>query len=81
MVGWLVRYFIRRFESFNPAILGSLISVVLGGAAIRFLESDPNVWWFYPIGLLLGFVLYSLVVWLLVGQRGYGALFGSKRKP
>jgi hypothetical protein len=48
VIGWLVRYFIRRFDKFNPQVLGSVISIVAGGAVVRFLEADPKVWWFYP---------------------------------
>lgn len=61
VIGWLVRYFIRRFDKFGPMVLGSLLSIVLGGTAITFLETDKTVWWFYPIGLLLGFVIYHIV--------------------
>ena len=58
VIGWLVRYFIRRFTKFTPMVFGSLVSIVLGGATIKFLDADKTVWWFYPIGLLIGFVLY-----------------------
>src|ERR1051325_549006 len=61
VIGWLVRFFIRRFDKFNPQVLGSVISIVAGGAVVRFLETDSTVWWFYPIGLFLGFVLYTAV--------------------
>jgi hypothetical protein len=61
VIGWLVRYFIRRFNTFGPMVLGSLISIVLGGTVIKFLDADKRVWWFYPIGLLGGFVIYHLV--------------------
>lgn len=63
VVAFLVRYFIRRFKAFGPKTLGAVISVMLGGAAIKFLESDKTVWWFYPIGLLAGFVLYAILGW------------------
>jgi hypothetical protein len=62
VIGWLVRYFIRRFDRFGPAALGSVISIILGGAAVKFLEADRSVWWFYPIGLFVGFVIYQLIV-------------------
>jgi len=61
VIGWLVRYFIRRFDKFGPMVLGSLVSIIFGGAVIKFLEADRSVWWFYPIGLLLGFVIYHVV--------------------
>ena|ERR1035437_1004493 len=60
VVGWLVRYFIRRFEKFTPAALTTVIGVVAGGAAVKFLSVDLTVCWFYPIGLLVGFVVYHI---------------------
>jgi uncharacterized membrane protein len=74
VVGWLVRYFIRRFKSFTPKVLGSVVTAAIGGAVIRFLEHDTNVWWFYPIGLLLGFVVYSIVA-VSVGAPMEGVLY------
>jgi hypothetical protein len=80
VIGWLVRYFIRRFDKFNPQVLGSVISIVAGGAVVRFIGADPNVWWFYPIGLFAGFVLYTLVA-ILVAKKfpAEGVLFGRTR--
>jgi uncharacterized membrane protein YfcA len=64
VVGLLVRYFIRRFKTFGPAALGSVISIIVGGAVIKFLEADTTVFWFYPIGLLAGFLIYfALAIW------------------
>jgi len=62
VVGFLVRYFMRRFDKYGPAALGSVLSIILGGAAVKYLQEDKTVWWFYPIGLLLGFIVYQLVV-------------------
>lgn len=70
VVGWLVRYFIRRFKSFTPQALGFVISIIAGGAIIKFLEADKTVWWFYPIGLLLGFILYTIVAILISRKNG-----------
>jgi uncharacterized membrane protein YfcA len=72
VIGWLVRYFIRRFDKFGPMVLGSLVSIVFGGAAIKFLEADKTVWWFYPIGLLLGFVIYHVVAARQLANRPGG---------
>lgn len=73
-IGWLVRYFIRRFDKFGPKVVGSAISIILGGAAIKFLEADKSVWWFYPIGLLLGFAIYQIIAIVhtsgVTGQAG-----------
>ena len=65
VMGWLVRYFIRRFESFNANAFGAIVGVVVGGVVVTFLEEDKSVWWFYPIGLFIGFVIYSVtVIWM-----------------
>jgi len=34
---------------------------MVGGAVIKFLEADRSTWWFYPIGLLIGFIAYQIV--------------------
>ncbi len=70
VVGWLARYFIRRFKSFTPQALGFVVSIIAGGAVIKFLEADKTVWWFYPIGLLLGFILYTIVAILISRKNG-----------
>jgi hypothetical protein len=69
VIGWLVRYFVGRFHSFTPKALASVVSVLLGGAVIGFLESDRSIWWFYPIGLLAGFLLYTLLALLFPGNK------------
>jgi hypothetical protein len=61
VIGWLVRFFIWRFKTFSPSVLSSVISILLGGAVTKFLSHDENVWWFYPIGLLIGFVVYQII--------------------
>lgn len=60
VIGWLVRYFIRRFGSFTPKALGSVVSVVAGGAAVRLLATNESAIWFYFMGLLLGFAVYHI---------------------
>jgi hypothetical protein len=69
VIGWLVRFFIWRFETFSPSVLSSVISILLGGGITRFLSADPNVWWFYPIGLLVGFVVYQVIATNEVRRR------------
>jgi hypothetical protein len=68
--GWLVRYCMRRFKKFSAATLTTIASVLVGGVAIKFLNSDPTVLWFYPIGLLIGFIVYSVVGYFAIRFGG-----------
>jgi hypothetical protein len=34
---------------------------MLGGAVVKFLDADPSVTFYYPIGLLIGFVVYTVL--------------------
>lgn len=61
VMGWLIRYFIRRFEKFDATVLASVVSVLIGGAAVHFIAADPTTQWFYPVGLLAGFAIYSIL--------------------
>lgn len=61
VMGWLVRYFIRRFEKFSPAAFSSVVSILVGGVVVKFLGTEQNILWFYPIGLLIGFVIYHVI--------------------
>ena len=76
-VGWLLRYVIRRFEKFTVRIFGSLLGVILGGAIVKFLSVDSTTIWYYPVGLLLGVLLYQLIVWITFGLK----LDGSTLEP
>jgi hypothetical protein len=86
VIGWLVRFFLFRMKTFVVKGLGSIVSVLVGGTAIRFLATDKTVWWFYPIGLLVGFVVYSVVGAVAVRNDGNGPDYGddsggSSQKP
>lgn len=60
VVGWLIRYFIRRFKRFTPQALTAVLSVVVGGSIVRLLTTNDLAIWFYFMGLLVGFILYHL---------------------
>ena len=66
VIGWLVRFFIWHFKQFSPSVLSAVVTVILGGAVAKYLgpTNDPNVWRFYPIGLLAGFVIYHVLATL-----------------
>jgi len=69
VIGWLVRYFIRRFDNYTPAVFGSLVSILLGSAVMKFLSADQTTWWFYPIGLLLDFIAYQIIAMVETTRR------------
>jgi uncharacterized membrane-anchored protein YhcB (DUF1043 family) len=80
VVGWLARYFLFRFQTFTPQIFGTTLSIVLGGIVIRFLTDLPDkvVVWCYPIGLLLGFVIYSLVAYFTPNDIAPGKTYRTR---
>lgn len=73
-IAWLTWYFVRRLEDHTPAGLVAIVGVVAGGTVVAFLDvgstaqgSTEHRWW-YPIGLVVGFVLYALINWIVTGQ-------------
>ena len=80
VVGWMVRYFIRRFTKFGPGALSSVLSIILGGAVLKFLSVDNVTIWFYPIGLLVGFVAYQVIVMMLIKGDGAASVDVAPKK-
>lgn len=66
-IGYLTWFFVRRLASFTTEALTAIVGVVVGGLVVNFLDDnvgdESGIWW-YPIGLLVGFVIYSLLQWL-----------------
>jgi hypothetical protein len=63
--------------------LGTIISIIAGGAVIKFLEAERSVWWFYPIGLLAGFAIYTVLALWALGTPSSNTRYpdsSSKRK-
>ena len=63
VIGWLVRFFLDRLRVFNVKALASIVSILVGGVVAHFLGADPfrvSVW-AYPIGLLIGILVYPLI--------------------
>jgi NhaP-type Na+/H+ or K+/H+ antiporter len=84
VVGWLVRYFIRRFKTYSPSILGSLLTVFLGGSILKLVSTGQDTFWFYSIGIFCGFVIYSLIAYICLrkgnklSKNGDGILYDNK---
>jgi|GEM_PF-6129130 chromate transport protein ChrA len=61
VVMWLVWYFVTRFKEFSVQVLSSLVAIVFAGVVLQFVQlADKTDFWYYPIGLLLGLVLYGI---------------------
>ena len=59
-VGYLAWYFVTRFTQFNFDALASVIGVLVGGAVVQFLGATGDARWAYPIGLVAGWLIYSV---------------------
>ncbi|MCP4370583.1 MAG: hypothetical protein GY797_21090 [Deltaproteobacteria bacterium] len=70
VVGFLVRYFVYRYDNFTPKALGATVSVLVGGSIAKFLTNSEDAFWFYPIGLLVGFIVWSVLAILWPNQEG-----------
>ncbi len=80
VIGYLVRYFIRRFKNFTPSALTTVVTLIAGGAAVKFFSSEQQPWavWLYPIGILMGlFYIRCSRSWRTncVGQRKLATLY------
>lgn len=65
VVAYICMYFIARFKEHTVTGLAGVVGVLLGGVVAKFLTENTtagvdNVWW-YPIGLLVGLVLWGTV--------------------
>lgn len=61
VVGYVLRYFMRRFKTFTPKGLVTVLGALGGGALFKFLAKSPGAPWWYFIGILAGFVAYTLI--------------------
>lgn len=63
LVGFLLRFFLRRFKSFTPRGFSTVLTAIAGGAAVKLLSDAPGAVSWYFIGLLGGFVMYSFLLY------------------
>jgi hypothetical protein len=63
-VACLAWFFIVRFRTYGAGALSAIITVVFGAVVLAFIEADAagrgDRWW-YPIGLLIGSVLFVIL--------------------
>jgi hypothetical protein len=63
VIMWIGYYFIDREQTFTAAEFGGFITAFFGGAILEIyttqLDSGTRfIFWFYPIGLFIGLVVY-----------------------
>jgi hypothetical protein len=83
VVGWLVRYFLFRFKEFNVQVLGSTLSLIAGGVVIglfNMIDPSKTVIWFYPIGVLIGITVYSIIAYLTGAPPEGGVYYVNEKK-
>jgi len=60
LVGWMILFFLRRFQNFTVDVFGGLLGAVFGGVILSFIQlADKTDLWFYPIGLVIGWIVYQ----------------------
>jgi hypothetical protein len=68
VIGYLVMYFLTRFTTYTPKVLGSLISVILGGTVVGFIgklgSNLKDVFAYYLIGVLIGVAVGIAFYWI-----------------
>ena len=84
-IGFMAWYFIKRFKEYTTDGLTAVIGVLIGGVVVTFLDWTPTAaasgaasatatvdvvhrWW-YPIGLLVGFLVWYTAEWKRLGYR------------
>jgi hypothetical protein len=74
-IAYLTWYFVSRYEKFTSEGLSAAVTVVAGGVVIAFLDAGlktedirPDAHWWYPIGLLVGFVVFE-VLYFIVNRK------------
>lgn len=85
VVGWLIFYFIRRYNKFTPAMLVATIAAILGGDGIsslatmgeRFGNRDFHLW--YILGVAAGFFLYGIYVLLVAIFHNRGRISDKEK--
>ena len=83
VICFISMFFIVRLKTHTVSALGAVLGVVLGGAVGKFLTANTHqqdaIWW-YPIGMVIGLVLWIAVRFLgalAVGMPGLGALLAK----
>lgn len=81
VVGYVVRYFIRRLEKFTVQALSGVVIVLLGGAAVQFFGDNRELLFVYAIGLFLGFIVLYTAIYVLFGGTVLASPEGITSEP
>jgi uncharacterized membrane protein len=71
VIGYLVIFFVTRFDTYSPKVLSALIGAILGSAVIGFLtklSGYKDAIWYYPVGLAIGVVVGIILYWIRHGS-------------
>lgn len=69
LIGILVAYFVEEAKVMSFGVLSSAIGVLAGGGVLAIFHlvgatKPMDEYWFYPVGLLLGFTIGTYLNWL-----------------
>lgn len=87
-VGYMIWYFVVRFakDKYTSDGLVAVVGVFAGGIVVQFLEkgSTPTQRWWYPIGLVIGWAVFSLfqfINWLATRNDSEDAKAARGKNP
>ena len=64
-----VKYYHKRMKGIvDIKTLSSLLAILFGGTVLNYIKMDQNAFWYYPIGLFVGLVLYIILALLCGGD-------------
>jgi hypothetical protein len=77
LVGYITyRTLARTTDSASISDLAAVISAVGGGAVTAIARPGTNLFGWYAIALLIGFVVYGLIYWALNGHEEFAKVMG-----
>jgi uncharacterized membrane protein YeaQ/YmgE (transglycosylase-associated protein family) len=80
IVGWLILFFLRRFQNFTVEVLGGILGLIFGGVVLSFLQmADKTDIWYYPIGLVIGWAIYQIMYYCELGAGIITTVSGTQK--
>ena len=66
-----VKYYHRRMQgTTNLKTLSSVLAILFGGTVLNYIKMDQDAFWYYPIGLVAGLILYIILALSCGGDPG-----------